>query len=123
MLLERPITIYGGALSAPEVIMTEKVNGQGFRPTDMTGTTRRPDLSETSESTSSSKASATNTEDTVNVSRSSVLLSELEQVVSSLPVVDSARVDELKQAIASGTYEVDSSSVAERMMRLERELT
>ncbi len=103
--------------------MTEKVNGQGFRPTDMTGTTRRPDLSEASESTSSSKASATNTEDTVNVSRSSVLLSELEQVVSSLPVVDSARVDALKQAIASGTYEVDSSSVAERMMRLERELT
>ncbi len=103
--------------------MTEKIDGQGVRPTDMTGSTRRPEKTEAGGNASSSTGNISSSEDTVNVSRSSVLLSELQQVVSALPVVDAERVDKLREAIASGTYTIDSNSVADRMIRLERELS
>lgn len=103
--------------------MTEKITGQGLRPTDMTGSTRRPEGTQAAGTTSSSTASTTSTEDTVNVSRSSLLLSELERAVAALPVVDANRVETLKQAIESGQYEVDSQSLADSIMRIEQELS
>ncbi len=103
--------------------MTEKINGQGFRPTDSTGSTRRPEGSRATGTTSSSTGSISSTGDTVNVSRSSLLLNELQRAVSALPVVDASRVDALTQAITSGVYVVNSISVADGIIRSERELS
>jgi negative regulator of flagellin synthesis FlgM len=103
--------------------MTEKINGQGFRPTDMAGSARRPEGSAATGTSSASAGSVSDTGDTVNFSRSSMVLSELQRAVSALPVVDAGRVDALRLAITSGAYEVDSASVADNMIRLERELS
>ena len=103
--------------------MTEKINGQGFRPTDMTGSTRRPEASEAGASAGSSGTSATTAGDTVNLTRSGVLLSQLEEAISLINIVDVERVDAVKSAIASGTYEVNSHVVAEKMILLDRELS
>ena len=103
--------------------MTEKINSPGFRPTDLTGSTRRPESSESTTKSGTSAGDVASTGDTVNFSRSSMLLSELHRTVSALKVVDALRVEAMKQAITSGAYEVDSSAVADGMLRLERELS
>ena len=60
--------------------------------------------------------------DTVNLTRSGVLLSKLEELVQSVPVVDADRVRAVKEALTAGTYEVDDQAVADNMIRLDREL-
>jgi negative regulator of flagellin synthesis FlgM len=104
--------------------MTERINGQGFRPTDTAGT-RRTDGAKpasTGGSTESSAASTQHPSDTVNLTRSGLLMSKLEEVVHSVPAVDADRVSAIKAALASGSYEIDDQSVADNMIRFDREL-
>ena len=60
--------------------------------------------------------------DSVNLTRSGLLMSKLEEVVHGLPVVDADRVRAIRDALASGTYEIDDQRVADNMIRLDREL-
>jgi negative regulator of flagellin synthesis FlgM len=105
--------------------MTEKINGQGFRPTD-TVSTRRSDAAkaangqEQSATAAPGKAGAAG--DTVSLTQSGLLMSKLEEIVQRTPIVDQERVAALKDAIASGKYAIDDQRVADRMLRLEREL-
>ena len=61
--------------------------------------------------------------DTVQLTDSARALQELEKALADAPVVDSKRVDEIRQAIASGTYEVDAERVAQKLIDLETLLT
>jgi negative regulator of flagellin synthesis FlgM len=105
--------------------MTERINGQGFRPTDTAGT-RRTDAAKSKNVDSSSESSAAATTpasgDTVNLTRSGLLMSKLEELVHGLPVVDVERVRSVKEALASGSYAVNDQAVADKMIRLDREL-
>lgn len=103
--------------------MTERINGQGFRPTDTAGT-RRTDGAKPAGagSADSAAASAPQTGDTVNLTRSGLLLARLEELVHGLPVVDAERVRAIKEALASGSYEIDDQAVADNMLRFDREL-
>jgi negative regulator of flagellin synthesis FlgM len=105
--------------------MTEKINGQGFRPTDTAGT-RRSDAAKPASSQGQNAAPAADQSaasgDTVTITQSGLLMSRLEEIVQGTPVVDQERVAALKDAIASGSYEIDDQRTADRMLRLEREL-
>jgi len=104
--------------------MTERINGQGFRPTD-TVSARRADAAKQAGSgrtSGSSNQSSPGSGETVNLTRSALLMSRLEQIVQSLPPTDAARVRAIKDAIASGTYEIDAGKIADKMLRFEREL-
>jgi negative regulator of flagellin synthesis FlgM len=104
--------------------MTERINGQGFRPADAAGT-RRTDGAKPASSGSSSESSAASTSqsgDTVNLTRSGLLMSKLEELVHSLPAVDADRVRAIKEALASGSYDIDDQAVADKMIRFDREL-
>jgi negative regulator of flagellin synthesis FlgM len=105
--------------------MTEKINGQGFRPTD-TASTRRSDAAKAANSQEQSSTVAPDQSaaagDTVRITQSGLLMSKLEEIVQRTPVVDQDRVAAIKEALASGKYELDDQRVADRMLRLEREL-
>lgn len=105
--------------------MTEKINGQGFRPTDAAGT-RRSEAAKPASSQGQSQPAAADksagTSDTVSITQSGLLMSKLEELVQRTPVVDADRVAALKDAIASGSYEIDDQRIADRMLKLEREL-
>lgn len=60
--------------------------------------------------------------DTVTVTDQAARLQELEQSLASTPVVDSARVAELREAIASGSYQPDAQRIADRLSQLEQDL-
>ncbi|HLF10069.1 MAG TPA: flagellar biosynthesis anti-sigma factor FlgM [Gammaproteobacteria bacterium] len=102
--------------------MTEKINGQGFRPADAAGTRRADAAKPAGAKTETSALSSASSGDTVNLTPSGLLLSKLEDALQSVPVVDSQRVRAIKEALASGSYEIDDQAVADRMIRLEREL-
>jgi negative regulator of flagellin synthesis FlgM len=104
--------------------MTEKINGQGFRPTDTAGA-RRSEAAKPANGQAGSRAEAADKPapaDTVSITQSGLLIAKLEALVQSTPVVDSERVAALKDAIASGSYEVDDQRVADRLLKFEREV-
>lgn len=109
--------------------MTEKINGQGVRPSEAANARRseatkaaRDARSDAAGSAAAADKSATSSSDTVNITRSGLLMSKLEEVVQSTPVVDAERVTAIKDAIAAGTYEVDDQRVADKMLKFERDV-
>jgi negative regulator of flagellin synthesis FlgM len=63
------------------------------------------------------------TVDTVSLTDTAARLRGLENTLASLPVVDTQRVEEIQQAIASGEFEVDAEQIADKMLAFESELS
>jgi negative regulator of flagellin synthesis FlgM len=61
--------------------------------------------------------------DTVSITGSARQLAALEQALKEQPAVDEARVARLRAAIESGSYQVDASRIADKLLRLEEQLT
>jgi negative regulator of flagellin synthesis FlgM len=102
--------------------MTERINGQGLRPADAAGTRRTDAAKPAGGGSAEGTPSAAPTGDSVNLTRSGLLMSKLEEIVHGLPVVDADRVRAIKDALSSGTYEIDDQAVADNMIRFDREL-
>ncbi len=59
---------------------------------------------------------------TVRIDPRASLLASAEASLNGAPEIDSARVEEIKRAIAEGRFEVDSRRVAERLVGSVRDL-
>ncbi len=59
--------------------------------------------------------------DKVEINSVSAQLAQLEKVLGDVGVVDSARVESIKQAIAEGRFKVDSNVVADKLLASVRE--
>ena len=59
------------------------------------------------------------TADTVSISDNATQLGKMGNAVDTTPVVDMQRVEQVKQAISNGTYEVDATKVADKLMQFE----
>ena len=59
--------------------------------------------------------------DKVELSSGSSQLQRVEEALSNVSVVDTARVDEVKQAISEGRFRVDSGVVADKLVAAVRE--
>lgn len=62
------------------------------------------------------------TVDTVSLTDTSAQLRSLENTLAELPVVDTQRVESIKQAIADGSYQVNTQNVADKLIDLEQGL-
>ena len=60
--------------------------------------------------------------DKVSLTGDALRMQQLVKTATSGPVVDSARVNAAKAAIAGGRYKIDSRSVAAKMQRFEWEM-
>lgn len=67
-----------------------------------------------------SAASPISARDTVNLTDSAKLLERLNKTLESLPAVNAERVSEIRNAIESGDFEIDSNAIADAMIRLDR---
>jgi len=63
-----------------------------------------------------------NTFDTVSLTDTAANLQKISLAINELPVVDSQRVESIRQAIANGTYEIDPQRTAEKMIGFEAAL-
>ena len=59
--------------------------------------------------------------DKVEINSLSVQLAQLEKILNDLSVVDSARVEAIKQAIGEGRLRIDSDVVADKLLATVRE--
>jgi len=96
------------------------ININGVSSPKVHGTTddsklRQPD-DEPSVKAESGKSS---TVDTVSLSDNAVQLGKLDNSAVAAPVVDTKRIEQVKQAISNGTYEVDAAKVADKLMQFE----
>ncbi len=61
-------------------------------------------------------------QDSVILTEAASRLQDLQNVVTAAPEVDMQRVDQLRGAIADGSFQVDSNSVAEKLLQFEAAL-
>lgn len=59
--------------------------------------------------------------DSVTLTQAGSQMVQIEQQIQNAPAIDLQKVQEIKDAIASGSYRVDSQKVAEQLVALEKE--
>jgi negative regulator of flagellin synthesis FlgM len=98
--------------------MSIEING--IPPSKVSSTTDDSQVKRAVEQTSTQQESGKSaTADTVSLSDNAVQLGKLDNTAVSTPVVDTQRVEQVKQAIKDGTYEVDPAKVADKLMQFE----
>ncbi len=70
-----------------------------------------------------SELGQSSTADTISLSDNAVSLGKLNNTAESSPVIDTQRVEQMKMAIADGSFKVDAEQVADKMMKFESILT
>lgn len=74
-------------------------------------------------STEASAPGATaQTGDHVTLTTSARSLQKLSEAIAQAPVVDSSKVASIKQALSGGSYSVDASRIADKLLQTERGL-
>ena len=69
--------------------------------------------------TESPERSNTLADDTVNLSSAAQTLQQQKSKIDSLPDMDMAKVEQIKQAIAAGNYRVDTDKLASNMVAMD----
>jgi negative regulator of flagellin synthesis FlgM len=64
-------------------------------------------------------AAASQSADHVTLTSSARSLQKIEETIAQTPVVNASKVAAVKQAISSGTYQVDSGRVADKLLQFE----
>jgi negative regulator of flagellin synthesis FlgM len=96
-----------------------KIDGTG-KTLGTTGTSATRSTTGSSPTSATSATSAPGAQ--VDISGTSSRLRELEATIANVPVVDSARVEEIKQAIADGRFKVNADRVADSLIESVRQM-
>ncbi len=98
--------------------MSIEING--IPPSKVPGSADDAKLKQTVEKPAEQQESGkSSTTDTVSLSDNAVQLGKLENTAVSTPVVDAQRVEQVKQAIKDGSYQVDPEKIADKLMQFE----
>lgn len=65
-------------------------------------------------------ASSVTTSDQVTLTSSARTLQKAEETIARTPVVNTDKVDSVKQRLAAGTYQIDAGRVADKLLQYER---
>lgn len=98
--------------------MTTKISDYQNRPVQAGTDKKVPRSNEATTAPAQSAASGS----PVKITDQARQLASLEQAVSSLPVVNEARVAEIRLSIDEGRYQVDPERIADKLLRTEQEL-
>ncbi len=105
--------------------MADRINGYGRTGLDVGPAKARSVPRSTQESGDGNAAKAAKAEkarDGVEITETATRLKAIETKLAHIPDVDQARVEATRQRIESGEYRPDAARIAERLMRLERQL-
>ncbi len=104
--------------------MPNKISGYKATqpPAPLKGSTGSNTVTDKTSGDGAGAVAASSTSDTVKFTGSAVVLQKLGEAVAQTPVVDAAKVASVKQAVSSGTYQIDSSRVADKLLQFENGL-
>jgi len=104
--------------------MPIEITGQGNNNLGSNNRTERPEVNAGRRDPANSQQSngRPSTADTVSLTETSSQLRSLENTLAELPVVDTQRVESIRQSIADGSYQVNAARVADQLINLERTL-
>ena len=99
-------------------------NVTGFSTTQSQRVTdgSRVEVSRTEPSAQQQETGSSAATDSISLTDTASRLQKLESTIAELPVVDTQRVEDIRNAIANGEYEVNPARVAEKMLSLDAEL-
>jgi len=100
--------------------MTSKIDSLVPAPISFGGTAKT--AADKSASTAVASSGAPTPVDKVSLTGNAVRMQQLAQAVAETPEIDTKRVASTRSAIASGSYQVDSKSVAAKLTRMDWEL-
>ena len=86
------------------------------------GNTSVADQSGSDAAATTASTAALQGSDHVTLTDSARSLQKIEEAIAKAPVVDTAKVAAIKQAVSSGTYQVDTGRVADKLLQFERGL-
>jgi negative regulator of flagellin synthesis FlgM len=107
------------SLPQPEMDVTTKITGFQNPPVQV-GTDKA--VSRTRDGAANSTEGASKPANPVQITDQARQLAALEQTVNSLPVVNEAKVARIRQAIEDGSYQVVPERIADKLLRMDREL-
>lgn len=101
--------------------MSIDINGVGNSqiPGRVGGTSDEARLKQQEQTPASAETGKSSTTDTLSLSDNALQLGKLETTTSSVPVVDTQRVEQVKAAIADGSYEINPEKIADKLMQFE----
>lgn len=102
--------------------MADKINGYGGGGVDISTTRLRAIERGENAGQSRKPASASASADDVQLTHTATSLKQIETRLASIPDVDRARVEAVRQRVESGTWKMDANRIADRLMRFERDL-
>jgi negative regulator of flagellin synthesis FlgM len=70
----------------------------------------------------STTSSTSQTGDHVTLTSAAQSLQKLSEAIAQAPVVNASKVASIKQAVNGGTYQIDSGSIADKMLQFENGL-
>lgn len=99
--------------------MSIEINGQSSG--GVARNAERPDASasRTESSPQQLQTGQPSTTDTVSLTQTAAQLQSLRNSLAELPVVDTQRVESIRQAIADGSYEIDAGRIADGILAFE----
>ncbi len=101
--------------------MSNKIQGYG-QPAVPTAGTRTNPAEGVTRSDGKPVEPVSQTRDSVSVSDSALLMQRLEEAIANAPAEDVSRIEQIRQAIVRGEYQIDSQRIADKMLKLERDL-
>ncbi|MDT8404496.1 flagellar biosynthesis anti-sigma factor FlgM [Sulfuriflexus sp.] len=105
--------------------MAIEITGQNGNGKILSSRTERPEgnVSRDEATAAQQETGRSSTADTVSLTNTSAQLRSLENTLAELPVVDSQRVESIKQALADGSYEIDAQRIADKLISFESSLS
>ncbi len=101
--------------------MTNKISGfsAAEQAAPLKGSSSNAAVSDKQGDTAEAGATTSASADQLTLTSSARSLQKIEETIAQTPVVNSAKVASVKQAISSGTYQVDPSRVADKLLQFE----
>ena len=100
--------------------MSNDITGINSQRTQQSGSRSSERVSSQTSTKSSPVSSSGNGADKVSLTSTAARLKDIERQLAGEPPVDSARVNEMKSAIAKGEYDIDTDRVADKLLNFER---
>lgn len=101
--------------------MTTTISNNGLPNLSLLSATQNKNSSSTTASTDTDSSTAVAPSDSVKLTDSAKALQDASRTSDSAPV-DTRKVDAIRQSIASGTYQISASNIADGLLSLDQQI-